>query len=184
VRTSLVLLAATLCACGDKPSVDLGATADLSGEPAGLASIASAHNQVRAGVGVGPLAWDASLARTAAAWAARCVDLNGDGFVDHNADRSAGSSVYVGENIYASTAPPDAVTGPQAVSAWAAEAADYDDASNTCATGRVCGHYTQIVWAGTTRVGCAKQDCPSLRFRTNVVCDYAPGGNVVGQRPY
>jgi pathogenesis-related protein 1 len=68
------------------------------------------------------------------------------------------------------------------VSAWASEAAYYSYDTNTC-TG-VCGHYTQIVWRSTARVGCAKQDCPSLAFRSTIVCNYAPGGNYVGQKPY
>jgi pathogenesis-related protein 1 len=180
---ALALAAAILAACGASPSVEPGAGGDFSAEPAGLASIVAAHDQVRAGVGVGPLTWDAALARTAAVWAAQCRD-NGSGFIPHNPDRSVGSAVYVGENIYASTAAPGAVTGPQAVAAWASEAADYDYASNTCAAGQVCGHYTQVVWRSTTRVGCAKQDCPALTYRTNVICDYAPGGNVSGQKPY
>ncbi|MEM6522020.1 MAG: CAP domain-containing protein, partial [Cyanobacteria bacterium P01_C01_bin.70] len=40
------------------------------------------------------------------------------------------------------------------VAAWVAEKADYDYASNSCASGKVCGHYTQIVWRETTAVGC------------------------------
>lgn len=183
-RSVLVALAtAALVGCGDGPEVAADPAAEYAVEPAGLASIVAAHDQVRADVGVGPLAWDAALARTAATWAAKCRD-NGSGFIPHNPDRSAGSPVYVGENIYASTAPPGAVTGPQVVAAWASEKADYDHASNTCAAGQVCGHYTQVVWRSTTRVGCAKQDCPALTYRTNVVCNYAPGGNVSGERPY
>jgi hypothetical protein len=77
------------------------------------------------------------------------------------------------------------------VGAWAAEASDYDYARNTCAAGKVCGHYTQLVWRATTRVGCATQVCDrnspfGSRFPTWQlwVCNYAPPGNYVGQRPY
>ena len=74
------------------------------------------------------------------------------------------------------------MTGPDAVSSWASEAADYDYASNTCAG--VCGHYTQVVWATSTKLGCGVSTCPGLIYGHTIVCDYAPGGNISGQRPY
>lgn len=49
-------------------------------------------------------------------------------------------------------------TAAGAVSAWAAESTDYDYASNTCSG--VCGHYTQVVWAATTQVGCGIAEAP------------------------
>jgi hypothetical protein len=72
---------------------------------------------------------------------------------------------------------------------WAAEAPDYDYATNTCKAGQVCGHYTQIVWRSTTAVGCAFRTCTTgSPFGSGSwdfwVCDYAPPGNYVGQRPY
>ena len=74
------------------------------------------------------------------------------------------------------------MTGPDAVSSWASEAADYDYASNTCAG--VCGHYTQVVWATSTKLGCGVSTCAGLTYGHTIVCDYAPGGNISGQRPY
>jgi pathogenesis-related protein 1 len=192
-RLTPVLLAAALAACGSSPAVTrtpgpspfpLDPNVDYgAGEPAGLASITAAHNAVRAPLGIAPLTWDPSLAATAAAWAAQCQSTGGL-LLDHNPSRHQGTPQYFGENIYASTAGLDQVTGPQAVTAWAAEAAYYDYASNSCASGQVCGHYTQVVWAATTRVGCAKVSCAGLTYPTNIVCDYAPGGNYVGQKPY
>ncbi len=44
-----------------------------------------------------------------------------------------------------------------------------------------CGHYTQIVWRGTTTLGCA---VARSSFREVWVCEYSPAGNIVGQRPY
>jgi len=34
---------------------------------------------------------------------------------------------------------------------------NYDD--RTCATGEVCGHYTQVVWAKSYKVGCGAAFC-------------------------
>lgn len=153
----------------------------VSGEPLALAGITTAHNEIRARVGVTPLVWDDGLAATAAAWASRCVDRRGPrGVIDHNSDRSANHPAYVGENLYASTAP---VSATDVVAAWAEEARHYDYDRNRCARGETCGHYTQVVWSTSRKLGCAVQDCPRLRFRNVVVCNYGPGGNSE-RRPY
>lgn len=41
------------------------------------------------------------------------------------------------------------------------------------------GHYTQIIWPGTTHVGCG---ISSNRGNDFLVCRYSPPGNVMGQR--
>ncbi|HWO21420.1 MAG TPA: CAP domain-containing protein [Kofleriaceae bacterium] len=169
------------------PSAELPPSA--TGEPAALAGITAAHNQVRAMVATStplpPLVWDPTLAATAAAWVAMCRDQQAPtGLIDHNPNRSVGQPYYVGENVYGTTALPSSSTAQQAVNSWASEAVNYNYATNTCAAGSVCGHYTQIVWRSTTKIGCALGDCPSLRYRTSLVCDYGPGGNISGQRPY
>jgi pathogenesis-related protein 1 len=168
---------ASLAACSDDgdPGGDAGPMSNPQ-EPAELTGTLAAHNQVRRQVGLLELSWDPELAATAKAWATRCEDDEAPiGLVDHNPDRGKD----VGENIYGSSG---AATGPAAVSAWAAESANYNYASNQC-TG-VCGHYTQLVWRETQRVGCAVHACTSLRFSGTVVCNYSPAGNVNNRRPY
>jgi pathogenesis-related protein 1 len=152
-----------------------------SGEPAALVGILDAHNAVRAAKGIAPLTWDPALAAIAQNWVEQCVDDDGGGLVDHNPGRSNGYPTYVGENIYASSG---TASGTGAVRSWASEEANYDYASNSCASGKACGHYTQIVWANTTKLGCAIHRCEGLRYASSVVCDYAPGGNIRGQKPY
>ena len=68
------------------------------------------------------------------------------------------------------------------------EAADYSSATNKCAPGKVCGHYTQVVWRNTTHVGCATAICTKnspfgAQFPTWQlwVCNYTPPGNFVGK---
>jgi hypothetical protein len=179
-----------LAACGGSGGGGGGTAQDAmaSGEPSELAGITAAHNQVRAQVdtsgtsGALPaLTWDDSLAATAAAWAHQCKDSDGDGLVDHNADRSTGHPYYVGENIFASSA---MATASGAVTAWASEGAHYHYDTNSCDSGAVCGHYTQVVWRTTLQLGCAIASCPQLRFPSTIVCDYGPGGNVGSQKPY
>jgi pathogenesis-related protein 1 len=159
-----------------------------SGEPPSLTGIVAAQNAVRAAHGVGPLVWDADLATVAQAWAETCTDTTAPiGLVDHNANRTAsydalaGGNTYVGENIYGSSGTP---TGPAAVSSWASEESHYHYDTNTCDSGQACGHYTQIVWATTTKVGCGYHKCAGLTYGGTIVCDYAPGGNISGQKPY
>jgi uncharacterized protein YkwD len=150
-------------------------------EPPGLEGITSAHNAVRASVDVAPLAWDADLAAVAQAWADGCVDEDAPaGLIDHNPGRSDNYPGYVGENVYGAGGAPSA---QEAVDLWASEAANYDYDSNSCAPGRVCGHYTQLVWAATERVGCGIAQCSGLTFGNTIVCNYSPGGNT-GGRPY
>ena len=48
-------------------------------------------------------------------------------------------------------------------------------------TGQHQDHYSQIVWAKTTSVGCAYATCGGNRGVT-VVCEYFPPGNYIGQQ--
>lgn len=76
----------------------------------------------------------------------------------------------------------------QGVSGWSSEKNDYALSTNTCASGKVCGHYTQLIWAETTSVGCAIAICsPHHDYNAigyNLACAFGPGGNIGGQRPY
>lgn len=124
--------------------------------------------------------WDASLANSAQAWAAQCIWA-------HSGTPNVGENLYATTNRYSNPAqyPPKT-----AVDAWGSEGVDYTFSTNTCASGHICGHYTQIVWASSTTIGCAFQDCPTIQGLpwanggTITVCQYKPPGNFVGQRPY
>ena len=138
------------------------------------------HNAVRDGLGLPPLGWSSLLETTAQDW------------VDHLALHNGCTMKHSGpgENLFWASPLrwPDGRTQPQLVSpeqvarAWASEHTDYDYASNTCRTGRQCGHYTQMVWRATTHVGCAYRICGN--DAQVWACHYRPVGNYVGQRPY
>ncbi|MFP2899730.1 CAP domain-containing protein [Corallococcus sp. 4LFB] len=140
-----------------------------------------AHNAARAAAkptpspALEPLTWDPAVAEVAQKWVENCD-------YEHNAGRG-----NAGENIAAAT--PDYLTAKAVVKGWVDEAADYDYSKNTCASGKVCGHYTQVVWRNTRRLGCATKRCTvNSPFGGSAwdfwVCNYAPPGNYVGQRPY
>ena len=147
------------------------AVVPLPEEPELIAGITAAHNQVRDTVGTAHLVWDADLAGIAQNYVNKCV-------FQHNQNRSDTYPEYVGENLYAGSAMP---TGQGVTDAWASEVAYYTYETNSCQDGKACGHYTQVVWHNTTKIGCGVSKCSNGYI---VACNYAPGGNYVGQKPY
>ncbi len=147
-------------------------------EPAGLSGITAAHNGVRANVtpaatpAIPPLTWSTTVAATAQAWADRC-----------SFEHSGGK---YGENIYAAAGKD---SSPQdVVASWASEAEQYDYAANRCSG--TCGHYTQVVWRNSSKLGCGVAKCtknsPFSGFSEWQfwVCNYDPPGNFNNQKPY
>jgi uncharacterized protein YkwD len=179
---ALCILLTILIACGGDDGDDGNGNGNNGGpldeEPTELKGITAAHNTERDKKGVGPLEWDGDLAAIAQSWAEECQSDNGI-IIDHNPNRGSGYPGTVGENIYAGGAVPNAAG---VVGAWVSEEANYDYASNSCSG--VCGHYTQVVWADSTKLGCGIANCPNLSASWNVVCDYSPAGNFIGERPY
>ncbi|KAK1376144.1 pathogenesis-related protein PRB1-3-like [Heracleum sosnowskyi] len=68
-----------------------------------------------------------------------------------------------------------------AVRKWIKEHRYYDSNANECKYGKVCGHYTQVVWRDSIRLGCAVAICPNND--TFTVCSYDPPGNYLGEKP-
>lgn len=165
--------------------------------PAEIAGVLADHNQVRstvtpAAANMTRLEWDSALAVVAQNWANRCSWAHNPGATTAYAALSSNTG-GVGENIFVTTASrASALAGANsAITNWAAERASYNFATNACAPGQQCGHYTQLVWARTLRVGCAITQCasmaglpPAFSNAQFLVCNYNPAGNFVGQRPY
>jgi pathogenesis-related protein 1 len=142
------------------------------------AEIVAAHNVWRAQVGAPPIVYSAEVAASAQSWA--------DHLKSSNNCRLTHSNGSNGENLYWAGAwsdgPSQDIHSADPVNLWADERRDYDYSKNECAAGKVCGHYTQVVWKNSTTVGCAMAICPN---NDQVwVCQYAPAGNWVGQKPY
>ena len=151
----------------------LPATAQPRGEPESraMAGMLAAHNAARHDAGVPPLGWSGALAASAQRWA---DTLRGRGC----SLRHSGAA-GVGENL--AWASGQSLSPAQVVAMWVGERRAFNAARNTCAPGAVCGHYTQVVWRDTKQVGCGLASCGSSEIW---VCQYAPPGNVVGQRPF
>ena len=129
--------------------------------------------------------WDSCLEQVAFDYLQKCPGFN------HNPDRTTnaqslgcvGNDGYVGENLYWYSEYITNVSVP--VEAWYSEYKYYNLYSNECSY--ICGHYTQLVWASTYLVGCAKYDASTNcngDSGTYFICNYAPGGNYYGTLPY
>lgn len=151
-------------------------------------SILSFHNYLRSTVA--PLAanmeimlWSDELSVVAQEYAERCI-------FRHNPERSQQAGLlytYVGENLAITSNPKKNYT--DLINSWFQERQYYDYDTNSCLPGQMCGHYTQIVWASTGHVGCGVYRCRSaVGFNypnsLNFVCNYGPGGNYAGVKPY
>lgn len=157
-----------------QPTPPATAPASPTATPAPLSAEASAilqaHNQTRSQLGLPPLQWSPELANYAQTWA---KDLVASNRFDHRPQSPYGENLFWGSGKRWS--PQDVVKS------WADEARFYDYASNTCQRGKVCGHYTQIIWRKTTQVGCGV----ARDTRQEIwVCNYNPPGNFIGQKPY
>ncbi len=150
--------------------------------PVEQGDMVTAHNQWRQAVGVPEIRWSAPLANSAQQWA---VQLQHRGCNPaHSGMRGLGENLYWASprHLSSGTTQVQHVSAQHVANAWAGEQQHYDHARNTCARGKVCGHYTQVVWHTTTDIGCAKAVCAN---HSQVwVCHYAPPGNWHGQRPY
>lgn len=112
------------------------------------------------------MSWDPKLAQIAKAWAQTCV-------FQHNPQlhsRIHPNFTGLGENIWLGSLSLFSVHA--AILAWIEESQYYDFSTRKCK--KVCGHYTQIVWADSYKIGCAVQLCPR---GANFICNYGPAGN-------
>jgi Alpha-L-arabinofuranosidase B (ABFB) domain/Cysteine-rich secretory protein family len=146
------------------------------GEGGGLSAdaqaIRNAHNGYRAKHCVPNLSWSADLATGAQQWASGC---------------KYGHSGTSGENI-AWSRPTLSPTKP--VDSWYSEIGQYDfnNPIGSYTTKQVL-HFTQVVWRGSSQLGCAVATCPGpAPDGANsgwgfMVCRYVPPGNFNGQNP-
>ena len=153
------------------------------------ATLLDAHNDARCAVGVADLLWNDADETSAAEWAANCV------YQHSTRDQREGR----GENLAAAMGQgfPAVLSG--ANRGWI----DQERPNWPCETGAIpncepvpgavntqCGHYTQVVWDATTTMGCAHALCTDNNpfgqqgeWRLTV-CQFSPGGNMMGARPF
>jgi len=146
----------------------------------------TAHNDWRAKVGVKEkLAYSVPLEKSAQAWADTLKKTNNCQMRHSNSDGSYGENLYWASAINWSDGRKELqkVTPRHVVDSWGSEKADYDYSTNSCTPGKMCGHYTQVIWRTTKSVGCAMAVCKDTKTQI-WVCQYKPAGNWIGKKPY
>ncbi len=142
-----------------------------------LQAILREHNDARAEVGTPPLVLDDGLNRDALAYAEQ---LAASGQFQHSPINSRPGQ---GENLWAGT--PSAFSYEEMAGAWIEEKQFYvhDRFPNVSNTGnwQDVGHYTQIIWRDTQKLGCGIATGSGSDI---LVCRYSPAGNVAGQFAY
>lgn len=138
--------------------------------------ILDTHNKLRRQENAGNMkimSWNGPLATQANKWVELC-------HFEHGFNKTTGVEGSVGQNLFIASGTGTYTEMAKVVNAWYAEKKDYNYNKLSCS--KVCGHYTQVVWADTNLLGCAYKHCPKLtenngKVHTNahyVVCNYLP----------
>ncbi|RAL16846.1 CAP domain-containing protein [Aspergillus homomorphus CBS 101889] len=138
------------------------------------------HNVHRSNHSASSLDWDSALESSAYTLAAKCV---------YEHDTSIDGGGY-GQNIgygVESSAIGEMITNLMYNDEMGYYAELYGEADPDMTNFDLWGHFSQIVWKGTTKVGCATVTCPSLgnvdaaEALPFTVCNYSPPGNYAGE---
>jgi hypothetical protein len=139
------------------------------------ARILAAHNAERLRMGMPALAWDNALGVGAAAYAQQMAISGIFQHSNRQARRGVGENLWMGSH--------GAFSIEAMVSGWTSERRYFVPGvfPNNSSTGNWAdvGHYTQLIWPTTTRVGCAIASTPRIDY---LVCRYATAGNMDGTR--
>lgn len=138
-----------------------------------------AHNGERAIFGHAALVWDDALAADAARYAAEMAQTG----VYHHSKKSS-RAIPSGENLW---------MGPRRLYSYRVMAQAFLDEKkmfiptaklpdfSTSGYWQEVAHYTQMIWRGTQKVGCAVGDGRDYEY---LVCRYFPAGNAYGKGPF
>nr|Q7ZT98.1 RecName: Full=Cysteine-rich venom protein ophanin; Short=CRVP; AltName: Full=Opharin; Flags: Precursor [Ophiophagus hannah]AAO62996.1 ophanin [Ophiophagus hannah] len=138
--------------------------------------IVDLHNSLRRSVSptasnMLKMQWYPEAASNAERWASNCN-------LGHSPDYSRVlEGIECGENIYMSSNPR---AWTEIIQLWHDEYKNFVYGVGANPPGSVTGHYTQIVWYKTYRIGCAVNYCPSSEYSYFYVCQYCPSGNMRG----
>jgi hypothetical protein len=136
--------------------------------------ILASHNLERARLNVPPLQWDPQLAASAAAYGPMLASI---GRLQHSPRAMRPGQR---ENLWMGTR--GFFSPEQMVGTWINERREFRPGvfPNVSRTGNWydVSHYTQLIWKGTTRVGCAIHSTGRYDY---LICSYSPPGNIDGR---
>ncbi|XP_054480161.1 cysteine-rich venom protein TEL1-like [Anoplopoma fimbria] len=142
-------------------------------------NIVNKHNKLRRGVqpsasNMLEMSWSSEAAVNAQKWANTC-----------SMNHSPGSARVIstsgcGENLYMSS---QEDSWSSAIQSWYDEVKDWRYGVGST-NGGVVGHFTQLVWYRSNKVGCGVAYCPNSAYKYFYVCQYCPPGNFQYSRPY
>jgi hypothetical protein len=160
-------------------------------------NILKLHNDAREKAGLQPLQYDKALAQKAQDWAEflksqeQCTlrhPINTQEEIDMYIPGNMGQNLYVGHGYPVSPANAEA-----AVTGWYNECKDYSPPAPTEQIPKnfdAVGHFTQLMWKDSKKLGCAIVDCPKQMTDSNnnvveakgniIACNYDKG-NIGGQ---
>uniref|UniRef100_A0A673L084 Cysteine-rich secretory protein LCCL domain containing 1a n=1 Tax=Sinocyclocheilus rhinocerous TaxID=307959 RepID=A0A673L084_9TELE len=156
-----------------------------------MQAILDLHNKLRGQVyppasNMEYMVWDTELERGAQEWAETCLWEHGP----------TGLLPQIGQNLGVHWGRSECAL---VFYTWYDEVKDYSlpypqECNPHCpfkCSGPVCTHYTQLVWATSSRIGCAINVCYNMNVWGQIwakaiylVCNYSPKGNWWGYAPY
>ncbi len=128
--------------------------------------------QIRAEVGLPPLEWDCQLAEAAQRWAEYLAE---HGLFEHEPNSPYGENLYM---VYGSIP-----TLVEAIEDWYEEKKNFKLGADWCKNFQEVGHYTQLVWKDTTKIGCGMAKYKGKNAYV-IVCKFYPPGNICNELPF
>ena len=172
MKLALPILALAIAASGAAPAANIS-----EGDSAFANRMLALHNRERAAVGSPPLLWDETLAQSAASYGPALAAL---GRLRHSPRESR-----PGQRENLAMASTGHFNDHQLAGLWVAEKRDFVPGlfPNVARNGdwESVAHYTQMVWKGTTHVGCSLYRGGGNDF---LICRYSPPGNKDGKPVY
>ncbi|KAH1136776.1 hypothetical protein AAZX31_10G044800 [Glycine max] len=131
-----------------------------------------AHNWIRKQYNLPEYTWDEKLASYARGYLMQRYE---DCKLVHS-NSNYGENVFWGKKLHWS--PSDATYY------WYQEKQWYNFQTLSCAPPpKACGHFTQVVWRDSQRIGCALQHCHNPSLGMLIACEYDPAGNYENEDP-
>ena len=129
---------------------------------ADIQALLNTHNAYRAKHCVPNLSWSPQLAAQAQAWADQCPSTGFKHSGGWNKQPPYGENLAWGTSRGAKNS----------VDAWYGEISSYN--FNAPQYSNAVGHFTQVIWRGSTQLGCGMSVCNGQNYW---VCQYSPPGN-------